>query len=811
MEKRILRLIVVLCCINISIASETIRACAWIENSETVRLAFFRAEISGMSAFRPFYYSAAYFNSYIPDPEFIDRVKNCREWKRKLGNDIDVNDIDIVLYQTVPAIFENARREGKLADLFPENTFIKKLLLQKNTAFLEYLSFAKEMEYINTESLSRWEQWDNFRYGTDFTDHLNKSLLENPYTQYFNKISEVKDEFLRERYAFMFLRMYSQSGSNNDVIRLYEEVFGDKKPESIIERWAILFYAIANKNLNNNPRGNYLLSLAFDASDEKKLVSLQRFETSPEMINSTLATTNDLYEKAVILAMQEFQNPGPSLKMLIKIDSLSPDNKYLAPLIMREINKLEDWLFTPRLTFNSPSVNLEKFQDWDYKKILDKNYKTDLTYLENLIHFIQKVYNRSTDETKDFLAVSLAHLNFMDDKIDQGKSYLASILPSANSSVLLQQSIDESLITLKTEDVTDDAVKNKLTDCILNLENIAKNYYPTYKTIYSLLRLIESEYEKKGDFALGGLLYMKSEMDKNKFDNGNNGYSDYVSPDNYYWGIAYFDKTATIQDLDKLMDIMGKKRKSPFEKYLCDQTLAKMDAYKDLKGTIAFRNNDLELAYKTFSEIPETFWSNNYEFRYYLHKNPYYPKCWEGNDMKIPSYSFNKTRFIKEVIDLKKELGKTSKNQAEICLKLGHAYYNCSFWGNCWMMVNYGKSGYEKWGRENYPDYIFFGNMYESKNKKQFENYYRCTIAMQYYRKALEMATDKELKATATLMLHKCTFNQYFAGIENTYEGDNISYTADLYLKDFYSTFRNTKAFEQLHCPLLDDFIGYKE
>src|ERR1700741_3618020 len=96
-----------------------ILSCGWFENSETTRLAFFKPEIHGMAAMRPFFYSADLYNASSPDPERTDQYRNCLEWKERLGKDVMLEDIYFVLYTMPAELFEIHFEKNTLGEEFP--------------------------------------------------------------------------------------------------------------------------------------------------------------------------------------------------------------------------------------------------------------------------------------------------------------------------------------------------------------------------------------------------------------------------------------------------------------------------------------------------------------------------------------------------------------------------------------------------------------------------------------------------------------------------------------------------------------------
>ena len=243
------------------------------------------------------------------------------------------------------------------------------------------------------------------------------------------------------------------------------------------------------------------------------------------------------------------------------------------------------------------------------------------------------------------------------------------------------------------------------------------------------------------------------------------------------------------------------KNKTSFENYICRGTTnSDINVYKDLKGTIAFRDNNLELAYNTFAEMPKDFWQKNYEYKNFLNEDPFFPKILMSTKERKFDHVFNKTEFVKTLLELKK------KNTAESNLQLGHAFFNVSCWGNAWMMTAYGTGSY--FG-DGYSDYVFGRSRSEREKKYQNGNYLNCNLAKNYYQKVLFLSKNKEEKAMASLMIFECDYVS-FAVTTNFLGTENVKFRPGKEIYSFNSVYRNTKTFKRYNCPLLQDFINAK-
>jgi hypothetical protein len=752
-------------------------ACGWSVSPETSRLALFKAQREGFFKLTPFYYSADYYYS-TNTVSGVDKELNCLEWKKKLGNTIKSEDVHVILYETDSEQFETAFETKSLKKVFEKNTFIEALLLPKNKAFLNYILFAKKLEY-NSNTDVKWESWDKVGYNSQ--DHKQADLED-----FEKKIKSAKDTFLKQRYAFLILRYSFYAQEKEEVIRLYDTYFAENK-NTVLEPWALYYKALCIDNLSLQ---NYLLSKVFAACEEKSFAVLQHYNW--KLTEETLALAQNDEERSVILAIESFRNPAPDLKTIEEVYKLSPNSINLSFLIGREINKLEDWIFTPQYTNNgSPSVVFEG-TDWygDYAKATEENLNKDILHLRELEYFLISIREETSGEQKDYVTAAIAQLCFMDDQIDLGKKYTNMISNKANASIQMQKNIQLALVSLKQDDLKNEKVQNQLFEYFDSVENLVETDNGLFKNLYSLYRIASADFSKKGDRVTAGLLMMKSDQ-KNEGE-----YSVYNNP-YFYSYIGYFDRNATVEDVDQLMKLQHKEDKTPFEKYICSGTIApNINYYKDLKGTIAFRNNNLELAYETFSDMPKDFWEKNYTFTDYLNENPFSPKILQKDKERKFDYHFNKTEFIAKLIQLKKQ------NTASSNLQLAHAYFNVSYLGNSWMMV-----AYDWTSGESYVDYVYGDN---SENEKTYQkgNYYSLTMSKMYYEKALKMSKNSNEKALASLMIFECNYYNHYANLVSAEEEAKNPFKAGQELVNFYSVYKTTPTFKKYNCPLLKAFIN---
>ena len=100
-------------------------------------------------------------------------------------------------------------------------------------------------------------------------------------------------------------------------------------------------------------------------------------------------------------------DPGRSLTALSAIYALDPNDKDLAFLFSREINKIEHWLYTNRLT----NAALDAY-DYNTGTYIKQNLEDDKKYTNELISLAEKINYEAKVKDKAFWNLALGHLYF---------------------------------------------------------------------------------------------------------------------------------------------------------------------------------------------------------------------------------------------------------------------------------------------------------------------------------------------------------------------------------------------------------------
>jgi hypothetical protein len=759
--------------------------------SDDDRFALFRPELSGGSSLVPFYFTHYYLNTVKEDAAVPDQLVNCEEWRKYTGGAASVNDIYYVQYKTSPDDFLYAYRTSNWKQ-FEENSFVR--WLRRHEPAMNYMAYAKQLEF---EQLGNKDPWNESNYGYYYQ---NPQTSRTDYLTAEDKMKQAPDSFLRKRYAFQAVKLayYGTYAAQNRQVhegkeaqRLYEQEL--KGRNTIVARWALLYYALSHEDAA--VRADYMLQ-AFDQTDEKKEVVYQWMDK--EMLDRLENETNDPHTQALIQTIKGIRTPGRALTHLQRLYELEPGSKYLPLLIAREVNKAEDWIWSEEyLGFAGREINREETQE----NFTEVNRIKDVDYLKVFTDFLRKVTEEKKQD-KRFMLLSLIHCHHMLGEPYQSKQYLASLATEEGSLYARQETIERIINLLQTENVTIPEEKGNLYRLLQKLEDgvAAKKKSRRYDWYYNdrdeqddmggILLMVSRAFKNRGDIVTAGLLYQKADVLTNNYD----GWDKEQSAG--YSKIAWFDRMAQPEDIDKLLAFKHQKRKKDFDAWIEPEVWAPDDLYLDLKGTKLLRAMNYDEAERTFEQIDDSFWAKNYEYKHYLPKTSV---ASVGTLLPVPNKAVtryalpSKKLVLRDINAIRKKYStaNTSDSLAELSFLLGNCFFNISYYGKAWMVYSYGNSAWEnEAGGESH--WAFFG--FQPDGRKYGETYYGLRDAKMMYNRALRWTSaNRELKAKCLMMLW------YIDHI--VLPGDHTA-SADKY-KKMLKAYANTQAYELAltRCP----------
>ena len=779
-----------------------VNSCGFYAFPEDFRFWLFQPQLANIATLQHFtltsngYYTPdgeAFYGSDLKDTVYYQ--ENITEWFAALGGEPSQNDIRTVLYHLEPAVFfEQYPQELK------NNSFIRVLQKPQYKELLDYLLFAKKCEQVM--NVDPWAEEETL--GEDLTQ-----VLEQGNQLY----AGAGNAFVRLRTAYQRLKLNHYLENSAACNQIYDEEIAPVKTNSWIKSSALFYKAVAVAG----DESYYLLTRVFDESHDKRLRSVMLLHEDPEVWERILPLTRNNHDKAVLHTMQEIRNPGRSLEKMKEIYQLEPAYPDFKILLEREINKLEDWVMTPALTEYQPALDFFAWYDEDADA---RNWENDMAYLKEVRDFVVQLLREGKQPDKAFLLVSAAWLSFLNNDYIIASAYLEEARKLANipANVGLQLRLTDLLNeTLRTGKISAKA-EQAILDFFIYLD-ARKSEVPQYKVFRSQVALLLAEkFIEKGEVAKGILLHAHSTRDFGGFD--------YIgSTKTPYHRLL---ETAMPADYDRLLAILDKKDKSPFEIYLLknpvfyrytdwrlDEATEEWVEYdrnegatwdinliKDYKAMWYVNRNKLDSAYAILRTVPDTFWQQE-PYQSMMNCNPFFVDFYRPHQFVAADTAvYNKTSLLRRVLDLQQEAEKNPARRAQNYFLLANAYYNMTWRGNVWLMNRVWWSGGE--------DYYVFDPDKEEPLTPFEENYYGATIAKSYYLKALEETKDKKLASLCLFMAGKCE-DQYNAAVaQRKGEADQYVSGRNPYLGLYKSRFRDMSTYLEMtrSCSVYQDFIG---
>lgn len=646
-------------------------ACGFYLLGEEYRIALLNPYLLG-DDYAAFFYSSEYLNKLENATNGSDRRANVTAWAEELGPGVTADDAYALIYQTSLEDWVNAT-SGDLPESFKNNPAWA--AVANRTMIADYLLYAKAYE-----KPAFYDPWDD----TPVAPGVAALRSDFPSWAKAGYEAAAPGSFLRARWAYQLLLLARYDDNWDGVISIYTEHFaGQDGPLAV---WASFQAAPAWKD---QKKQLVAYANAFTYAPEKALAAYNRSLESfdPEDYNDAVGSNE---ESANLYVLSAVKHPGPALLAIQNAYELSPGHPLIELLLVREINKLEDWLMTNRLTNNAPPIQL--FDDPDYvnpqqyrterERLREKAHKADRNYLKRLRSFLSEYEARPG--RKDFVRLLRAHTALMDDDFYRAMLYSNGI-DQGNTPIADQARIIRYLATVQSGE------KNNLQQndyVAATLPRLMKQFPVNtadyrwedgYVSVYgnaglALPRITSQYYAEQGDTVAAFFLHnLSSDLAYNT------GWAS-----KYYTAIDYLDRTISPEVTDKIIGVIeGKHDDQPLYAFLRQTARVHANAVRDVAGTVALRRNAPGQAARYFSAIPASWYAGAYEFNAYLDRSPFVlpgesPRPFPG-----------KLAVAKRIASLKQL---ADAGDAGACYTLGTAWANMSYYGNTWMMLTYGQS-----------------------------------------------------------------------------------------------------------------------
>ena len=710
-------------------------ACGYSPYGEDIRYSLLKPEYFGYFHYKAFYYNADLWGfDYDENPNnFNNTVEgNILDWYNFTNKKVSIEAIEDFNYRLA------------LTDIHPKssNEFIHYLYQNKKIDAIAYLRMAKNCEVINTI------------FGDD-TWERNEVATTQQRTILLNKLVQItqreRNPYFKRKYAFLTIRLAYYAGKMDVIKNVFESNFNAGKKDYVYN-WSLFFYTFTKTGANSMINAANLMANC----PEKTYASYYYFHTNFK-IEEALQQAKNKTEMANVYAYASIQKVDKNLDYLKEIYKNNPKSEILGFLLLREINKIEDWVYTPYYSNYSPSTEYKYWSDDSDKittEILRNRSENDRLYAREVLDFIQSIDFKSTQNPIVWEAAQI-NLQFITRKYRDCLQLITTFEKAHKTDKSLEQieKIKALCITANQENGKA-IIKQEIQNTILKYKN-------DERFIFALGRELEFKGNITDGIALISLLETNLETgyDTSDVEWQGNRIQTSGNLEVFYSYFDYLDFVYSAKDVQTIIDKLNTGFTSEFEKGIYSKLLKDKDYLKDLLGTKYIRENQLDNALITFKSIDEKYWFENYNAwergnyseGYSFDQNPFY-------DFKhTETFIEHKEKFIVTKLSVTQHLIKytnlaynpKTKDQDYYYFLLANCYYNMSDYGNSWMMRRYRSySYYEKYNVENesYIDEI------EYRNKIK---------ALAYYKLAYQNAKTAKFKALCLRMMDYAVENEY--------------------------------------------------
>lgn len=694
----------------LSSLSPGLYACGYYPYGEDVRFCFFTPYSFGFDdGYRRFNYTSDWYDYAWNEDDLDENAANVNLWREYCKNKVSAKAILEAVYKLKAA--EVNRTSG--------NAMFRYLYAAKDQEAIDYLIFAKQCEQYTWDNLDPWEKDENkvLKPALTLAAEAGKKALS------------VNNSQLRQRYLFLKARLCFYYGKWREVEGIYNSHFKNSKDKNLIYYWMMFLYTQGKADAEQN----YFAAQVFAHTPDRRFVVRSNYDRDIP-IEETLKYAKTSEEAANVWLLHGVRITGKGLPYIQGMYKNNPDALGLRFLMVREINKMEDWILTPQYSLFEPTTRPDYWENNNARRILNR-VAEDRKYAREVYNFIKGVDVAKTGDAA-FWYLAQTYVAFL-----AGENQAAvSNLVKAEKEISGKHGLYNHLQMIKGLVLTA-SQKSATAQVPKDVEGIIKAQFAkeNHKYIFALGR----EIEMKGNYGLAALLFSRTNYDEEDYWGGGNTsywkapsnvesmFSDYFTNYRSYIDAAYTPRQVAevIQTLD------GLRSKTGFEKWLYQGAVADKDELWRILGEINLRRGSLLEARDAFKHMSQS-------REYIYEENPFYkvrhtPEFTSDYNKKQP---ISRYYIVDNLIKVLKRANDPNENDRDYyCFLAANCYYNISAYGSAWTMSRR----------------YFSSGQYESGYADD-GNFFQCETAAHYYAQAYKYAKTEKFKALCLRMMAEC-------------------------------------------------------
>jgi len=351
------------------IGAAVIIACSDEPDPYDYYTSFFRPDIQGKKDFGAFYFTNYQF-TYTDQEPVSEASVNSAEWAEFLGAPVKTADVEKAMYKLDSAgkekVYHYFDEDQPLADSLANNKFLLSLKDPAHENAKKYYQFAQQAELLGQSNYNYWEPAP-----------LDTAGLKTMASEALQAATEESDPFLKLRYYYQAQKLNHYAANYSEAKNIYDQHIAKATSQSHIKGWALALKAGEERRLGDTTQAAYLFSKVFSGYPERRLQAYRNYHYIGAPLDDVLKLAHTPEEKANLYAIKGFANAEIQTNDLEQVYNNAPSSPMVGVLLVREINKLEEYYLTPALNNNNDqfyssrsSVKTEQQQNTGAKKWL---------------------------------------------------------------------------------------------------------------------------------------------------------------------------------------------------------------------------------------------------------------------------------------------------------------------------------------------------------------------------------------------------------------------------------------------------------
>jgi hypothetical protein len=753
-------------------------ACGPEQDPYDYYVSYFHNNVQG-GQYKPFAFNGMLFLNSENDI-WEERDVNSAEWAKYLG--IQLKDVRKVMYELDSASNAKLKKASfkwttTLPDSLKKNNFL--IALNKNQAAHNYYKLLKQCEPMISNNSESWTQ-----------PNVDSVFLMKNADKYLALVPNVKDDFLKLRYAYQIQRMYRYAGNLQQSKMVYDKYIANNPSTSAVKGWAMSQYAGILKTEGKIDEAAFLFSKVFASNPERRIMAYRNYFWSDAKMKDVLRLAKTDGESANIWGINGFRNPNSDIEHLKEVYNCEPNHPLVSALLIREVNKLEQNLLEKnKLSLNFVDALTTQWESYDTNR--DSLKTANFKHLKVLRTFAVNMAANPRYRQQGFANITAAYLSWIENNDNDAIKYLAKVEVDKLSPKLKDQfRITELLI--KVNQLKKDSIfnENELLPALkwLDEKRFAENkkqwlgdwnnyisndgsfpFSQTTRDFYQ--QILAPAYAKIGDTASAALAMLKGDLQYKPVQSRT--FKNLMSYQTYvFWHQALSEKT-----LQNIAELKQKKAVGTLQDFLiAGLNSASNDDFHELQGTSYLRSQEYGKAILCFNKLSKNFkfwtndigeWDNKIEKlrivgAYYA--NPFIESFKDSPKKYVrKNNGINKKVFAQEMLRLQKLTSTDPNHSAKYYYQLANAIYQTGEFGNAWYFISY--------------DSKIFDHLEFSYNYNQ--DYKLAATAKAWYTKARSLSKDQNFKAKCTYMIAKCEQKKIINAYNNLTWTDTDDYEKD--------------------------------